>query len=424
MDEEQSETTESLRVMVVDDDVVFRRYLEAQLRMIGYQVVPVENGDAAWVLIQADPPDLVLLDVFMPGMSGLDLCRLIKTTPASQNIPVVLLTMLGAKAKDGGYQAGADDFLNKPPHLLELKTRLRNLLLLRQLQDAHAAVPEDAPPEELEGPPAHVLILDAQGHMVDHLKGLLAAEGWDIQGVATQELLVERLRQDRPDLLILDQDLTEGTGSSLISRLRNDVTTADQTILLTCESGALELQVGIWQSEADEHLVKPFDASELKTRVRALLKRSELRRRKDAQILDADPSSIKDPNGGAYTRPYLYASLEHFCAFATLVGRPVGLLGYRLTAGSTMWSGEGQRVSDIIKRHLEDHEVLCRLGDGLFVAILPGADLGELTQRVATLKSKLPAGHYATASGKGKIATSLLKNIWEQLRQEAETKPR
>ena len=183
MDEGQSEVTESLRVMVVDDDVVFRRYLEAQLRMIGYQVVPVENGDAAWVLIQADPPDLVLLDVFMPGMSGLDLCRLIKTTPASQNIPVVLLTMLGAKAKDGGYQAGADDFLNKPPHLLELKTRLRNLLLLRQLQDAHAAVPGDAPSEELEGPPAHILILDAQGHMVDHLKGLLANEGWNIQGV-------------------------------------------------------------------------------------------------------------------------------------------------------------------------------------------------------------------------------------------------
>jgi two-component system, cell cycle response regulator len=419
MDEDQSEVTESLRVMVVDDDVVFRRYLEAQLRMIGYQVVPVENGDAAWILIQADPPDMVLLDVFMPGMSGLDLCRLIKTTPATQDIPVVLLTMLGAKAKDGGYQAGADDFLNKPPHLLELKTRLRNLLLLRQLQSARAAVPEDAPTEELEGPPAHILILDPQGFLRDHLKGLLADEGWDIQGVATQEQLVERLRLDRPDLLILDQDLTEGTGSSLVSRLRSDVTTADQTILLTCESGALELQVGIWQSEADEHLVKPFEAFELKTRVRALLKRSELRRRKDAHILDADPSSIKDPHGGAYTRPYLYASLEHFCAFATLVGRPVGLLGFRLVAGSTMWSGEGQRVSDIIKKHLDDHEVLCRLGDGLFVAILPGADLNDLTQRVARLKSVLPAGHFATASGKGKISTSLLKNIWEQLRQEA-----
>ena len=416
MDEDQSEVTESLRVMVVDDDVVFRRYLEAQLRMIGYQVVPVENGDAAWILIQADPPDMVLLDVFMPGMSGLDLCRLIKTTPATQDIPVVLLTMLGAKAKDGGYQAGADDFLNKPPHLLELKTRLRNLLLLRQLQSAREAEPEEAPTEELEGPPAHILILDPQGFLRDHLKGLLADEGWDIQGVATQEQLVERLRLDRPDLLILDQDLTEGTGSSLVSRLRSDVTTADQTILLTCESGALELQVGIWQSEADEHLVKPFEAFELKTRVRALLKRSELRRRKDAHILDADPSSIKDPHGGAYTRPYLYASLEHFCAFATLVGRPVGLLGFRLAAGSTMWSGEGQRVSDIIKKHLEDHEVLCRLGDGLFVAILPGADLSDLTQRVATLKPKLPAGHYATASGKGKISTSLLKNIWEQLR--------
>jgi len=416
MEEVQDDLMQSLKVMVVDDDAVFRRYLEAQLKMLGCQIVPVESGDAAWVLIQAEPPDLVLLDVFMPGMSGLDLCRKIKTTHALQDIPVVLLTMLGAKAKDSGYQAGADDFLNKPPHLLELKTRVRNLLLLRKLQAAQEVEEDVSLTEGLGGPPPRVIILDSQGVLRDHVKGILDGEGLEVRGMATQDELLESLMYEKPDLLIIDQDLTEGSGSAFIARLRSEVATSGLTILLTCDSGALELQVGIWQSEADEHLVKPFDASELKTRVRSLLKTSELRRRKDAHVLDADPSSIKDPRGGAYTRPYLYASLEHFCAFATLVGRPVGLLGYRLTNGSSMWSGEGRKVSAQIMGCLEPHEVLCRLGEGLFVAILPGSDLNDLAARVATLKPQLPEGQFATASGRGRIATSLLKSIWEQLR--------
>lgn len=163
MASEREGQAQDLKVMVVDDDVVFLRYLDAQLKMIGYQVVTVESGVAAWILIQAEPPDLVLLDIFMPGMGGLELCRKIKDTPGLQDIPVVLLTMMGPKAKDGGYQAGADDFLNKPPHLLELKTRIRNLLLLRQLRAAQPRDPEALQAEALTGATPRILILDGMG---------------------------------------------------------------------------------------------------------------------------------------------------------------------------------------------------------------------------------------------------------------------
>ena len=411
MGSDPTDQVQDLKVMVVDDDVVFLRYLEAQLKMIGYQTVTVASGVAAWILIQAEPPDLVLLDIFMPGMDGLELCRKIKATPGLQDIPVVLLTMMGAKAKDGGYQAGADDFLNKPPHLLELKTRIRNLLLLRQLRTACAQEPEDPTLDDLTGARPRILILDPQGVLHTHMEGILAEEGWEVQGVASQEHLLARLRSDPPELLILDQDLTEGTGSGLVSRIRSEVGTADQTILLTCDPGALELQVGIWQSEADEHLVKPFEPSELKARVRSLLHRSELRSRRDAQVLDSDPSDVEHLRGGTFTRSYFNASLKHFCAFATLVGRPVGLLAYRLPAGT---AGGGTRVPEAIKSQLEPHDVLCRLAEGLYVAILPCADLLELSRRVEALKPLLPAGQFATASGKGRIANSLVKSIWDQ----------
>lgn len=419
MESEQSEGVQALKVMVVDDDVVFLRYLEAQLKMIGYQTVTADSGVAAWILIQAEPPDLVLLDIFMPGMGGLELCRKIKGTPELKDIPVVLLTMMGAKAKDGGYQAGADDFLNKPPHLLELKTRIRNLLLLRQLRAVQAQQPEELPEDGLTGPAPRILVLDAQGLPSSPLATHLTEEGWAVQVVGSQEQVLSILRHDQPDLLILEQELTEGTGSGLVARLRSEVATADQTILLICEPGALELQVGIWQSEADEHLVKPFEPSELKARVRSLLKRSELRSRKDAQILSADQSPMEDSRGGTYSRAYFSASLKHTCAFAALVGRPVGLLAYRLSIGALAAAGR-HRIPEIIKGHLETPEVLCRLAEGLYVAILPCADLVELSSRVEALKPLLPPGQFATASGKGRIANSLVKSIWDQFHTQDE----
>ncbi len=411
MESERDGQAQDLKVMVVDDDVVFLRYLEAQLKMIGYQTVTVESGVAAWILLQADPPDLVLLDIFMPGMGGLELCRKIKTTPALKDIPVVLLTMMGAKAKDGGYQAGADDFLNKPPHLLELKTRIRNLLLLRQLRAALPPEAEDPPVEVVPGAPPRILIMDALGIPNSHMANTLAEEGWEVQVMRSQEHLLASLRNQRPDLLIIDQDLSDGSGSGLVSRLRSEVGTADLTILLACEAGALELQVGIYQSEADEHLVKPFEPSELKARVRSLLKRSELRSRQDGKVLAVDPNEVEDARGGTFSRAFFLASLKHTCAFAAVVGRPVGLLAYRLPVGAVTG---GIRIPEVIKGQLEPHEVLCRVAEGLFVAILPCADLIELGRRVEALKPLLPAGQFATASGKGRIANTLVKSIWDQ----------
>lgn len=415
MGSDQMDPAPDLKVMVVDDDGVFLRYLEAQLKMIGYQTVTADSGEAAWILIQAEPPDLVLLDIFMPGMGGLELCRKIKASPALQDIPVVLLTMMGAKAKDGGYQAGADDFLNKPPHLLELKTRIRNLMLLRQLRAAGPPAPEELPAAPPEAGRPRILVLDPQGILLSHMEGILAEEGWEVQGVGSQDQLLARVRSERPDLVIIDQDLAGGSGSGLVSRLRNEVGTEDQTILLTCEPGAVELQVGIWQSEADEHLVKPFEPSELKARVRSLLRRTELRRRKEARLLEAASQAPDEGTSGTYGRPFFTASLKHLCAFAAVVGRPVGLLAYRLPPGTLPLTEGGARVSDVIKGQLEPHEVLFRLGEGLFVAILPCADLVELDRRVARLRPCLPAGQFATASGKGRVESSLVKSIWNQL---------
>jgi putative two-component system response regulator len=124
------------RVLVVDDEVTNRETLRDALDEIGHGPVLVEDGLEALAEVECEPPDLILLDITMPGMSGIDVCRVLKRDPKTRLIPVVLLTGRGEReTRIAGLEAGADDFFNKPFDLLELTTRIRSLLDLKRFTD-------------------------------------------------------------------------------------------------------------------------------------------------------------------------------------------------------------------------------------------------------------------------------------------------
>lgn len=124
------------RIMVVEDSADNRLLMQELLASRGYEVQCAANADEADALIESQPPDLVLLDVVMPGRSGYELCRKLKDDPATRLIPVVIITGL-ANREDRlrGIDSGADDFLNKPIFPEELFARVRSLLKLKEFTD-------------------------------------------------------------------------------------------------------------------------------------------------------------------------------------------------------------------------------------------------------------------------------------------------
>ncbi len=124
------------RILIVDDSVATRRLLRAVLHGAGYQVLEAADAAEAQRVIAQKAPDLILLDIMMPGMSGFELCERLKQDPATADIPIVMVTALSeVRDRVQGLRAGADDFLSKPFDRLELLTRIRLLLDKKTLAD-------------------------------------------------------------------------------------------------------------------------------------------------------------------------------------------------------------------------------------------------------------------------------------------------
>jgi putative two-component system response regulator len=124
------------RVLVVDDNPDVVLLMQELLASRGYDAVAVSHAADAELEIRSHPPDLVLLDVVMPGKSGYELCREIKEEPTTRLIPVVLITGLSDREdKLRGIEAGADDFLNKPIFAEELFARVKSLIKLKEFTD-------------------------------------------------------------------------------------------------------------------------------------------------------------------------------------------------------------------------------------------------------------------------------------------------
>lgn len=124
------------KILIVDDTDSVRRLLETLLQADGFSTLSAENGERALQLAESELPDLILLDLMMPGMDGFAVAKKLKSTPDTMAIPIIIVSALeDRESRMRGLEAGAEEYLTKPIDRMDLRIRVRNLLRLKEFSD-------------------------------------------------------------------------------------------------------------------------------------------------------------------------------------------------------------------------------------------------------------------------------------------------
>jgi two-component system cell cycle response regulator len=378
------------RILVVDDIPANVRLLEAKLMAEYFEVLTASDGPAALEVANTQAPDLILLDVMMPGMDGFEVAERLKADPKTRHIPIVMVTALTDTAdRVRGLEAGADDFLSKPVNDIALFARVRSLARLKVMMDElrvrHATtgemdivgeIPEDAEEDIVKG---QILMVESEDLLAGKLTEYLTEAGHRIHRIADSAKALELGREPGLDLIMVSLSLAGEDGLRLCSQFRTQEETRHIPILLILDEADLtQLAKGLDLGVTD-YLIRPIDQNELLARTRTQVRRHRYHD-KLHQMLDNSVSlAYTDALTGIYNRRYMDAHLDRKIMEIATTQKSVSVMmldidhfkrvndTYGHASGDEVLKAVAQRVGVCIR----DFDLLARYGGEEFVVIMP-----------------------------------------------------
>jgi two-component system, cell cycle response regulator len=374
------------RVLVVDDVPANLRLLEAKLRAEYFEVALAASGPEALALSAAWSPDVILLDIMMPGMDGYEVCRRLKAQPATAHIPVVMVTALTEQAERvRGLQAGADDFISKPVDTALLFARLRALLRVKQVLDAWRIRGEtardlgfeaaDMPDDAFIG--ARLLLAGGLSAEAQAVGAALAADGILLDHAPDEQAAWERLQDETHDLALLSLPLAGGDALRLASRLRARAESRDMPLMLLAAEDQRQAVLRAFDLGASDHVMRPVDAPELRARVRNQLRRRRyqdlLRESLDRSLELAVTDALTGLRNRRYVRRHLEGLLRSGAAVAVLLLDVDRFKPLNDRHGHAAGDVALRAVADTVREHLRAVDVVARYGGEEFLVVMANA---------------------------------------------------
>ena len=301
----------SARILVVDDIETNRRLLEARLTAEYFDVLMAQDGPTCLDLARSEKPDVILLDIMMPGMDGFETCRRLKADPETRHIPVVMVTALDQRAdRIRGLEAGADEFLTKPVDDVALFARVRSLLRLTSVMD-ELRQRESNGVEMLSYEPANGggrVVVAAADQAAAHRIARALPASLDAHGYGDPKIAISQARH--ADLVIVDLSTPRFDGLRLCARIRSDVDTRQVPLLGVVDEMDKRTMVRALDLGVNDVISRPLDPGELSARSATQLKRKRyadaLRDRLDESL----EMSVRDALTGLFNRRYTVSRLR------------------------------------------------------------------------------------------------------------------
>ncbi len=413
------------RVLVVDDVHANLKLLETRLRLEYFEVLTATNGPDAIAICESGGCDIVLLDVMMPGMDGLEVCRRLRATSETAHLPIVLVTALDRPAdRVRGLEAGADDFLTKPVDELALIARVRSLARLkysidelrsRAAQSAAAGVMEFI--EELQPDASNrgrILLVDCHRSSIERAARALAPHHDVILTDEPSEALAKACNEN-VDLMIVSLASGEFDGLRLCSQARSHEPTRNLPILLIADREDRQKVLRGLELGVNDYLSRPIDRNELLARARTNVRQKRYADRLRQSLQQSMEMALYDPLTGLNNRRFLDRRLPGMIDTANQRGAALTMMVLDIDHFKQVNDSHGHDAGDLVlkgfaaelQEMVRGGDLVCRLGGEEFVVAMPGVDAAQAARMAERARRTIEQKEFALGGDGGSVSITV-----------------
>lgn len=397
------------RVLVVDDVEPNVRLLEAKLQHEYFSVSTAFSGEQAIQKAQIENPDVILLDVMMPGLDGYETCKRLKSDPKTSHIPIVMVTALDQKGdRIKGLSVGADDFLSKPIDDVVLLARVRSLARFKNISDElrtreavgrkFGVIERGVLGEDATG--ARVLVLEDDVRRAERIKRILNHDQRPLTMDESNSLGPEG--QDTVELMIISASGNSFDGLRLSAHIRSQSATRTVPILAILDPGDRDRTLRALDLGVNDIVYRPVDEEELAARVKTLIKRKRYLDSLRNSVDQTMEKAVTDQLTGLHNRRYMESQLKLLLDRASIGGAPVSVLIADIDHFKRVNDLFGHDAGDDVIRQFSERlasnfrprDLACRFGGEEFVVIMPETNPEDAMQIAERLRQSIASAPF------------------------------
>jgi two-component system, cell cycle response regulator len=419
-------------ILVVDDIPANVKLLEVKLSAEYYDVITANDGAEALQKIVAHKPDLVLLDVMMPGMNGFEVCEKIKQNVEVSHIPVVMVTALSdISDRVRGLEVGADDFVSKPINDTALFARVKSLIRIKVLLDelrlrdktgkqvGVLAEEENSFTADVSG--AHIVLVEddvVQGrNIVERLEHSYKVEHFVDPEEASNQLKTTL----QPDVILISTMLSDTDGLRMAAQLKNVEQLRHVPIIVLIDEQEQHLMLKGLELGINDYLTVPVELNELEARLKTQIRRKKYQDALRSNYQQSVTKAVTDSLTGLYNRHFLDAHLQNMVVSAINNKKPFSVMLLDMDHFKSVNDTYGHDVGDEILKELarrmvdstRSSDLTARIGGEEFMILMPETTLIDAYNIADRMRARIGTTPFKVSHAVGEILKTISIGIAE-----------